>query len=412
MYQRKGIGAMLVVIIILALIAASVTFNIFFTMTDAFLTNTFGCDTYCQIHEESQEYGTLAWWPGWLGGSMSWSDLIREEVRGLMARPAAAGCFCGVSERSGKYMHVKTLNRAETISEFHLTKQNPGVHLKYTATGFDHRGGLDECKEIVGDELDGFGELDQREACVIVSVQENDNDKCAIWEAEEGSLLVNLEGINIEETLIDSSMYGDDFDDPVEDLDIGASVGLSGAHPSQWMLLEKSSEGTGKLNFSAPVVCKSSGRNEAEADSELDEACRDYCNDQGMLFWTSTCSNSPIQNYDLLPEEYKEDGKLCSKAETAQSSTTKEKDGELYCHCKAENKYYWEVDEEYEPEEAGSETGPPELNIDIEGGAAQTPRKVHIPMNIWMKQLWKQSRTMDGTLMVGRKMLLKCLVRR
>ncbi|MFP4116923.1 MAG: hypothetical protein ACLFQ8_01315 [Candidatus Aenigmatarchaeota archaeon] len=362
MSNKKGIGAMVLVVIILALLGVTVILDIFWMMVEPIFMNTYGCDIYCNIHHEAEDYSRWAWWPSWLGGSVSWSDIIIDKARAGMAKPAAAGCYCGVDQRNGKYMHVHTAGGPENIYEFHLTKQNPAMHLKYKATGFDHTGGFDACEEIIEEEdkedLGGFSGIQDAEACLIVSVQK-DNDgnyNCAVWKAGEGSVLNNSEG-SIEDTLQGYERYGDDFDGPVEDIEIGDSVSFSGGHSSQRMLLQNVSEESTEFRFAAPVVCKSDGRNEEEADSMVDKACRDYCNDEEEIFWGSTCSETPVENYDLLPEEYRKSEDLCPETQARTNRQEKASEEDPYCSCKAEKRYYWEVDEEYEPEvENGGES--------------------------------------------------------
>ncbi len=351
---------MILVVIILALIGITTVLSVFWAVLEPLFVQTIGCDIYCDIHRETAEYGYWAMWPSWLGGSVSWSEIIINSARASLSRPAAMGCYCGISERYGKYIHVKTTEKPEYIKEFHLTDQNPGIHLAYTATGFDHTGGLNECENIVDNEFDGFGGLEKYEACIIVSVrrveEDEDNYECAIWTAEEGSVLINEEGKTTESMLVKSERYSYGLnrgDDVIASAEVLNEIGLSGGHASQRMLLQNVSEGDGKFKFAAPVVCKMDGREEEETDSDLDAACRNYCNDKGEIFWNSMCSDMPAENYDLLPEDYRNDEKLCPEIDPYIGQDIREMaegDGNPYCQCKAEKEYYWEVDEEYDPD--------------------------------------------------------------
>ena len=350
MLKKKGVGAMVVVVIILSLIGVTVLLNIFWTIAEPLFINTFGCDIYCNIHREAEGYSTLAWWPGWLGGSVTWSDIIIDSVRAGMARPAAAGCYCGVAEREGKYMHIRTTKEPHNINEFHLTQQNPGYHLNYTATGFDHSGGREDCEEVADQNFDGFSGMVYTEACFMISVQEQNGDyDCRVWKAGEGSVLKNEDGETVESMLVNDENHGDNFNDPVEELEIGEDVGLSGPHPSQRMLIQNVSEESTEFRLAAPVICKTDGREERSADSELDKACRDYCSDEGQIFWHSTCSETPVEEYDLLPEEYRGDEDLCPELGSHEDRQL-ERGGDPYCRCKAEEEYFWQVDEDYDPE--------------------------------------------------------------
>ncbi len=260
--------------------------------------------------------------------------------------PKAMGCYCGVSERSGKYIHIYGDAVENRIEEFHITEQNPAVHLKYKATDsaraeFDHTGGLKDCEDRI-EEANGFTgleDLEDYEGCIIFSIND-ETENCVLRGYEEGSALWNKKGHNLVLPMTGSSeSIGDaDQDSPIT-INIGETIKIENNRPNhQRILLRRYWKGKQPFELYAPVVCMSETIAQ-DPETEFDQACAKYCGDQEMAFWSSGCSDTVHRDFDELPGDYIDEGQdFCP-----------EENEEPMCSCVVEKEYFWNVDEDYKP---------------------------------------------------------------
>ena len=299
------------------------------------------CNQFCDIQTDVEGYSS---WQ--VANPFDRISISERALDGLKSNidPKAMGCYCGVSERSGKYIHMHGHDDGR-LEEFHITEQNPKIHLDYVvgdddATGdFDHSGDVEECEEWLDDEFTGLADLENYEGCIIFSIHDTD-EQCTIRGYEEGSVLLNKEGSKLANPVIGSSeSLGTSVRGNPLQLEIGQEVTVEGDRPNyQRILMQRYWKGTHPLELYAPVVCKSENV-EQDPKTEFDEACAEYCGDKEMGFWASRCSDTALRDYDELPEEYRNGEEFCPE------------DLERpYCQCVVEKEYYWQVDEDYEPD--------------------------------------------------------------
>ncbi|GEM_PF-5889615 len=348
---------MKVVFVLFMVLAAGVlAFLAFEEVAGALLTVEVACPQFCELHYEgAEDYPRRAWVPGWLPGSdVSWSDIITNEFDKLkenMAEPESMGCFCGVEETTGKYIHLQ--GTEEKIEEFHLTDDNPGFHLASEADEFDHTGALEACEKVIDNEgmqfepvAHSLEDLRYEQSCTIIS--EDGNGGCIIWRFDEGFVVEGSEGTFWEEAEEQDRTVGyhasgrNRAEDPVYSLEFGDEVDMGEKHFSQRMLLENFEEGEDReFNLSSPIVCRTTQREEMAVRDELDRLCKDYCKDEHRFFWGSRCYDGSPGDYERLPEEYKEgvpeEVSLCPEAGE-----------EPQCLCVDRREYYWEVDHQIE----------------------------------------------------------------
>ena len=313
----------------------------------------------------------------WLGRDDE--DVARDLAIDYLVRPEGMGCYCGVSDARGKYIHFLTPGPSSTrphVAEFHLTDQTPEKHLQEEIidtdgnTIFKH-GGYGQ-KSNCEDELSKIDELDNGEylveldiypGCIILSTTD---DNCAIWAFNETFAITNEEGKSIREQAEeqDKIIFASTIrsDDPVNSLGIAEEIEASGRHESQRMLLEHYEEGIHPFQVHVPVVCKSEERTERRVQDPLDRACREQCHDGNALLWASRCFEEPEdagETYysleeDFLPEEYDDTRDLCPMEDEdngdedgGEDENNNEDRGYPFCLCNTPRSYSWELDEEY-----------------------------------------------------------------
>ncbi len=345
MIDQKGASVKALFVIIIVMVGAWVLIQSIGPITKAAMGTEVSCPLFCDIQSGIEDYSRWAWWPGWLGGSVSWSDIFKNELRRNMVAPKSMGCYCGVQEERGKFIHFQ--GSTSSIREFHMTNQDPLVHLSLEAGPFDHRPTSSQIRNMCRSIIEDYGEefsppvydqsdLNRVQACMIVS----ESPGCAIWRFEEGFVIRRDSDDSIweqaQEQGKDIGFFSFNRDeDPVSDLSIGETVYVSGSKdPSQRMLLQKYESGDQDFNLSASVVCKSVRMDESMPTNELDRACNEYCSDENLFFMNSNCLEERRGGYDILPEEYIENGrdKLCPEGRELP-----------FCLCAGEKDYYWET---------------------------------------------------------------------
>ncbi len=373
MIGKKGSNLMLIVIVglITTILVAGIITGAFGRVAVAVLGRDMACPTFCAYQADIEEYS------GWdfmlpshidLIGHLTDKEYIKDSsgaaanmIADMLIQPEGLGCYCGVQERSGKYIHIYTRGAGSNggwdgnIGEFHLTDQNPEKHLKYDVSDVDgeslfrHKvsSAEDDCAEAVEEmeDVGSFSGLDNYPACVILSTDSGGD--CSLWTFQENFTIKNERGKTLEGQAKSYQEESDDFNynvhgewqnDLVSSLEVGDTVENRGGtrHPSQRLLLRNYLEGDSPFEFFAPVVCRTTTREGREAETRFDDACRRYCEDEEEVFWSSACLVAPRQGYQMLDEEYYEEP-LCE-----------EPDESPYCLCMEGKEYYWEVDEEYE----------------------------------------------------------------
>ncbi|MFP4116924.1 MAG: hypothetical protein ACLFQ8_01320 [Candidatus Aenigmatarchaeota archaeon] len=315
------------------------------------------CNKFCSIQTDVE--GLSGWNIIGIGDDQWWGRKTTFEVALDKLKqnidPKAMGCYCGVSERSGKYIHIHGNADDGTVKEFHITDQNPKLHLQYyankkAAAEFDHADGnrqtdgLENCKDEMedSDEFTGLEDLGEYEGCVIVSMKDG-SESCTIYGAQEGSALWNKEGESLSSMIHlkpNSRRLTSGTDNNPLQLEIGQQVEVKGDKPAfQKILLRQYWEGERPFDLYAPVVCKSESV-EQDPETEFDKACAEYCSEEDMGFWQSKCSDTALRDYDELPEKYTKEEDFCPDEFESP-----------YCQCVVEKEYYWQVDEEYEPKD-------------------------------------------------------------
>ncbi len=381
MKSKKGAMVKVIFVLIVALVGGLIAFTAMGMVTGAFEeTENIGCDMFCEMHAEPEGYGTIhriptitfvgagiylggfgtagsAFFGGLSGGIIggagpSWSEIFWDDMRELrqnMVDPESMGCYCDVEETRGRYIHVQ--GDTDRIDEFHLTDDNPPVHLRKRVDVFDHRGAADSCISIFeedGQEFDppvhGVADIDRIEHCMIFS--EDGDDGCAIWLFEQGFVMDDGDMTIWEQAEAqgkDVGFYTNErsiHDDPVYSLVPGDEVDMGGDHYSQRMLLLNFAEGEDRrFNFQAPIVCGAELRDQESIEDRMDYACRNYCRDQDKFFFGSTCSAMHMDGYDELPQEYVDEYEgevsFCSPGERS------------YCLCEHHIELLWHVDYNY-----------------------------------------------------------------
>ncbi|MFP4232833.1 MAG: hypothetical protein ACLFQ8_01310 [Candidatus Aenigmatarchaeota archaeon] len=369
--MKKGMsGAMLIIVfvIIIIIITGSLGGKIIGRVGNQIIGKDVVCPTYCDIQASIEGHSFLKdrVWEGLVSGVSrgKWGNpvgtdtIAQERIADFAIDVESAGCYCGVSDRQGKYIHSYVRDgNDDNLGEFHLTDQHPGKHLEYElidsegdmiythSSGGETKGACKDALDEVGqNEVNSLSNLDSHEGCVIFSTFES--GRCALWNFEEGTVLWNKEGSTLSEmgdVRWMASDSGDDIQidgDPVSDFAIGKGVDIkipNSKRRFQLMLLRRYWEGTHPFELYAPVVCSSKERDSREGGTELDAACADQCSAKDEIIWSSGC----FEQKDA-PRGYE---KIDSEEEFCE-----EEAGEAWCLCLAEKEYYWEVDEEYQSE--------------------------------------------------------------
>lgn len=374
--SKKGLtGGMLIIVfvIIIMIISAVLGSGIIGEVAGMAIGKDAACPTYCDIQSGIQGYSFWAdrvgqglikvFTLGKYGNVIGTGEIASEKLMDYAINPEAMGCFCGVSEREGKYIHSHFRDEDGNFAEFHITKDHPGIHLMYNLLEsegdndeniiYTHRvnedGGKEACKEALEnanvDQLNSLSDLEDYPACIIFSTTQS--GECALWEFNESSALWNKEGETIksigEGELLGSSK-GENVNidgDPVYSLPIGNPVDVHIGElrrKFQLLLLKRYWEGTHPFELHAPVVCQASEKEGRKSGAELDEACAEQCQESDQILWGSGCfkkGEAPL-NYEML--------------ETDEEKFCEEEGGEAMCLCVAETEYTWKVDGEYKPE--------------------------------------------------------------
>ncbi|GEM_PF-2647591 len=345
MINQKGASVVALFVIIIIMVSAWVLIQSIGPITRASMETEVSCPLFCDIHSGVEEYSRWAWWPGWLGGSVSWSDIFTNELRKNMVEPKSMGCYCGVQEERGKFIHFQ--GTTSSLYEFHMTDQDPLMHLRMKADPFDHRPSdestVESCRLVVENYGEQFSppvydptDLHKVQGCIIVS----ESPGCAVWVFGEGFSIRRDSENSIWEQAQEQERDIEAFsidrgEDPVSDLNIGETIHVSSSKdPSQRMLLREYESGDRDFNLSTSVVCKSIETAKTMPTDQLDRACNEYCSDKGLFFLNSACLQEKRRGYNTLPEEYieQERSDLCPET------------GELpFCLCAGEKEYYWET---------------------------------------------------------------------
>lgn len=367
--KNKGISMNMVLILIVFLIVVVILLNVTERVAIAAMTPD-SCPTICEFRLEGAEGYSWARWRhmpivGWInaliGRGKTGSEVFWDRVRQSVSRPE--GCYCGVDTESGKYLHVHGFTDepgepVENLEEFHLTDQNPGIHLGYETIDFNHTGGLRSCQLIVQNNIDfihSLPHLEEYPGCIIVDIRRVDGGMllptyhiCGIKIVEEGFKLENDGTI---ESQVEGSEYfvGGSLDFPDEHIygslslgdDVGVTVGPR--HPAQRDLLVERGEEGDEIAFELenPIICTSDTDDDKDEDeikprTKLDRACLEQCEDAGGLTGFSACLEVPEEGYEPLVDEYKE------KYENEDEFCPDEGEGP-YCACVGETKHVWKV---------------------------------------------------------------------
>ncbi|GEM_PF-1750752 len=429
---EKGSATMLIVIagLIMILLAGTLATGILGRVAQDLLGESVMCETYCAMQSEVREVGTLDWvsedqgmkvgggigvaagaaigaavgsaifpGPGTVigGGLGAAAGLIsgaglgialgsseeeaqrarRDAAIDYLVRPEGMGCYCGTEEERGEYMHIYSRFDGGmddgSLGEFHLTSDNPVIHLQDDIIDtdgdyiFKHSGGLEECNGTVqdpiqGEEMEGLYYTEFYEGCTMISVLDGGDD-CAVWGFEDEFTITNEVGKTIweqaEEQEKDDLVTGFKENDPVYSLEIGEEFEIYGGarHESQRMLLEHYQDGTHEFYLHEPIVCLSQEIEARPPRDPLEIACQEQCDDQDKLSWVSGCfeeREDAGERYEeleeeYLPEEYDETQELCP----IEPDEDDEENGEVeygypFCLCGATHTYHWVVDEEGE----------------------------------------------------------------
>lgn len=399
MILKNGKGETLMLLLIVGIIL-TVASGVFVIISFAQITGTMGnldlsCPTFCSIQADIEEYGVLdVMFPSFIPLVEESSDAAVDQMLDFLARPEGLGCYCGVQERSGKYIHVSSQDENK-INEFHLTDQNPNTHLIFHLTDSNddlvvtHRLGppnpsttlegekvrkvvlqkaIEKCKDALdsNDDFHSLQDLEYYEGCVIFSVLGNDKgaEGCAIYGFDRGVALTNEMEESIWSEVKDENKTiiaeNNAETNPIKDLPVGdkatmekkVKIEKSVEHdpvqtfetslkmkPYQRLLLQNYRKGERVFGFHAPVVCRGSTREEKEAGTPMQTACKQYCENKSEVFVTTKCLESMRGQYEMLDEEYRsEEIELCPEGNQ-----------EPYCRCSGKTNYKWEVEEGYEP---------------------------------------------------------------
>ncbi len=390
MVEKKG-KIVLVRKIITALIVGVLVLTVINSMAEALSMWEVGCDKFCSLHVETADYPWYAWVPSWVPGSdVSWSEILRDQAKQLrnnMADPESQGCYCGVAEGTGRFIHLQGGIRGQDedpkVREFHLTDDPMDAHLGMELPNwdFDHTGALGRCREVVAEygkvdfnpQVNTIPELERASSCIIVSEWE-ERDGCSIWQFEEGfEIDEDAEGDTIEEQaleqekLVNVSMVADDEDEWNKDVDLvsalefGTAIDQGDEHASQRMLLQHPDLDVGLFRIPAPIACRSRGLEERKITHMLDKACKEHCEDEELFYMGSDCVEEPRGVYEPVPVEYIEEYGLEGFCD----------EGYPHCICRGETQYYWESDHEFihdsdyimAPEPEDSSKTLPDVNI-------------------------------------------------
>ena len=373
---KKGMDINIMLVIITFLIVFLLFFSVFEGLFVAARIPDNKCSTFCEMRQDEPKgygwrhwrftpvVGQLYWAASKIGigeGGQSASTVFFDRARQTIDRPS--DCYCGVDIESGKYLHVHGFTDepgepVENLEEFHLTDQNPGIHLGYETIDFDHTGGLRSCQLIVQNNIDfihSLPHLEEYPGCIIVDIRRVDGGMllptyhiCGIKIVEEGFKLENDGTI---ESQVEGSEYfvGGSLDFPDEHIygslslgdDVGVTVGPR--HPAQRDLLVERGEEGDEIAFELenPIICTSDTDDDKDEDeikprTKLDRACLEQCEDAGGLTGFSACLEVPEEGYEPLVDEYKE------KYENEDEFCPDEGEGP-YCACVGETKHVWKV---------------------------------------------------------------------
>lgn len=361
----SGVMLMIVFVIIIIIITGVLGGGIIGRVAGQMLGEDVVCPVYCDIQASIQGY---SFWRDNIGSRLvrtftffrrgspvSISTIASETIKDFGIDVESMGCYCGASERKGKYIHIYGSASDETITEFHLTEQNPEKHLNYELLDSDgeiiytHRvneeDGYKECVEAVDttDDFEDLTDLDNYDGCIILS---NTDERCALWLFREGSALWNKKGYALSEIgdYADVIYNRGSNEDIVDSAHISQSLEVSHGgirNAFQTMLLLRYWSGPQPFELYAPLVCKSTDRESRETGTDLDKACAEQCQLNNEILWGSGCfkqEDAPI-GYEML--DYDEDEEEFCEGE----------EGDAWCLCVAEKEYFWEINEEYKPED-------------------------------------------------------------
>ena len=366
MIDEKGSSFLFIIVvaIILSLIVGSLITGAFAMTVRTVVGTDLSCPTFCAVQADIEEYSMAdIMLPSVLPFIEESSDGIAHKVADWIIQPEGLGCYCGVKERSGRYIHFHTGPPGErSIRELHLTDQDPHIHLDYHVgdsdgnTLFDHSFDKSNCEE----DINSLKEVQYYQDVGCVIVVNSDGGYCSIHVIGEGSVIENNIGESIQDQVEIRETLTTNYDenDPISFFEIGDRYnvprfvheegdiltytigGQPYQHDSQRMLLRDYDEYLGaKFALYAPVVCRTSVAEGQEVQTKLDEKCREQCKEDRKIFLSSACHDIPREGYKPLRDEHHEEDTFC------------EKEGKgPYCRCMHEIRYYWEVDEDYSRE--------------------------------------------------------------
>ncbi len=223
--KNKGAKVMLIIVVavILTVIAGVFVIGIFYQVSSHMGGMDMTCPTFCAVQSEIEEYGVLdVALPSFIPFVRDSSGAAMNMMADFLIRDQAMQCYCGVEEQSGKYIHVHNWDE-NVIGEFHITDQNPEIHLQYHVIDTDgnviisHRDDRYGAYEVICnkalEQSDGFEtlrDLEFYDGCVMFSVNTNQNGE-DLYLPNIGEVLIStgcrIYGFN-ENTTISNEMKG------------------------------------------------------------------------------------------------------------------------------------------------------------------------------------------------------------
>lgn len=178
---------------------------------------------------------------GLAGGAWSSikSTVINKAKEWAAPEPESMGCYCGVNEGGGKYLHVKFDPNAEEIWEFHFTEQDPSLHNEYSVPDTIAHGSDCDIDET-------WDQYRNSSSCLIFSVEEDGDadDKCELYNVTPGTKITGQIGENIKSEIVDSGeieslerTFDSNDENPLQDVRFGDEVDFKG-NPGGRMLLK------------------------------------------------------------------------------------------------------------------------------------------------------------------------------
>lgn len=164
------------------------------------------------------------------------STVVNKAKEWAVPQPSSVGCYCGVSEKSGKYLHAKMDPDNGEVWEFHLTGQPPSVHNEYSVPDtIDHHS---DC-----DIDESWDQYTNSSSCLIFSVKEKSgDDKCSLINVSTGTSITGEIDTTVKEEIGNENweiIKGSD-DHPLDGIAFGDKVKFKGKprNPGYRSLLE------------------------------------------------------------------------------------------------------------------------------------------------------------------------------